>query len=141
MSWCAELVHRECQHAQLTLLTLQDSLGERFGLQLYPGATSFLILPRKVGRAVAVAHILQFDDSPGEELGGGDESFEPEDEEDDMQPSEDHGDTAMDEEAEREPEADGTSKESARTGERLTSDVTKAVASRQLLEQYEYVLA
>ena len=47
---------------------IMDSLGERFGLRLHPGATSFLILPRSAGRAMAVAHILQKDDFAEEQL-------------------------------------------------------------------------
>lgn len=110
---------------------MQDSLGERFGIQLYPGATSFLILPKKAGRAIAVAHILQSDESPGEELGEAPAS---------------KGD-ASDEQARETYEA-GESREATREQddsaanieERLTSDVNKKLASHQLLEQYDYVL-
>lgn len=47
---------------------IMDSLGERFGLRLHPGATSFLILPRKAGRAMAVGHILQKDNFLEEDM-------------------------------------------------------------------------
>jgi hypothetical protein len=35
-----------------------DSLGERFGLRIVPGANSFLVLPADVGRGAALATIL-----------------------------------------------------------------------------------
>jgi len=36
-----------------------DSLGERFGLRIIPGATSFLVLPKGVSRSRAVDHLIQ----------------------------------------------------------------------------------
>jgi hypothetical protein len=35
-----------------------DSIGERFGLRIVPGATSFLVLPADVSRATALAAVL-----------------------------------------------------------------------------------
>lgn len=116
------------------LMDMQDSLGERFGIQLYPGATSFLILPRKAGRAIAVAHILQSDESPGEDLGDS-----PSVATDKLQ---DRQSSAVDS-ARFEEQSEASLEESdgaARLEARLTSDVDKTVASHQLLEQYDYVL-
>lgn len=106
---------------------VQDSLGERFGIQLYPGATSFLILPKKAGRATAVAHILQSDETPGEELG---EPPAADYDKSSQQPDDDEN-----REATRERDDDAAS-----TEERLTSDVDNKLATHQLLEQYDYVL-
>lgn len=106
---------------------IMDSLGERFGIQLYPGATSFLILPKKAGRATAVAHILQSDETPGEELG---EPPAADYDKSSQQPDDDEN-----REATRERDDDAAS-----TEERLTSDVDNKLATHQLLEQYDYVL-
>lgn len=111
---------RECQ---------QDSLGERFGIQLYPGATSFLILPRKAGRAIAVAHILQSDENPGEDLGEV-ETEKPEVRHDDRGSEVEYGERHEEEEAD----------DAAKLEERLTADVDKTAAAHHLLEQYDYVL-
>ena len=36
-----------------------DSLGERYGLRIIPGSTSFLVLPNNISRSTAVGAILQ----------------------------------------------------------------------------------
>jgi hypothetical protein len=89
-----------------------------------------LILPRKAGRAIAVAHILQSDESPGEDLGERpsnerENSLEP--------PAKGANGQGDDREASREHNA-------ANAEERFRSDVDKSFASHQLLEQYDYVL-
>jgi hypothetical protein len=112
---------------------MQDSLGERFGIQLYPGATSFLILPRKAGRAVAVAHILQSDDTPHEDLDDGPSEDLP------LPPHERlSGEESEGHERDIPVEPIDTAQ---RLEDRLHSEVSKAGASHQLLEQYDYVLA
>ena len=111
---------------------MQDSLGERFGIQLYPGATSFLILPKKAGRAIAVAHILQSDEHPGEDLGDGPvaETEKQEGDHDEHSSNAERGERTEEEEAD----------DAAKLEERLTADVDKTAASHHLLEQYDYVL-
>lgn len=47
-----------------------DSLGERYGLRIIPGRSSFLILPNNVSRASAVAAILQPGGAPQSPLSG-----------------------------------------------------------------------
>jgi len=39
-----------------------DSLGERYGLRIIPGSSSFLVLPNKVSRSSAVGSILRMHD-------------------------------------------------------------------------------
>jgi hypothetical protein len=119
----------------------QDALGERFGLQLFPGATSFLILPRKAGRAKAVAHILQADEF---ETGHKSKKVL----EDDV--AVDAGDDDVD------VEAAGARAENARLAGRKASvpasaaqpmqleaerQVSASSASRQLTAQFDYVLS
>ncbi|KAF9516717.1 glycosyltransferase family 20 protein [Hydnum rufescens UP504] len=41
-----------------------DSLGERFGLRIIPGTTSFLVLPKNVSRSTAVGVILRHEGAP-----------------------------------------------------------------------------
>lgn len=37
---------------------IYDSLGERFRLRIIPGPNSFIVLPKTVGRSIAVSNIL-----------------------------------------------------------------------------------
>jgi len=47
-----------------------DSLGERYGLRIVPGANSFLVIPNNVSRSTAVGAILQSLERPNSEFLG-----------------------------------------------------------------------
>ena len=47
--------HRQAAEAQNHIF---DSLGERYGLRIIPGSTSFLVLPNNISRSTAVGAIL-----------------------------------------------------------------------------------
>lgn len=126
---------------------IMDSLGERFGLQLYPGTTSFLILPRRAGRAIAVAHILQADDfaDDGTLVSTTRSRVEREGIEEDAAGPEGDGEV---ESAAKEVEdarimdkepVEDTSME-VNVGEAVRP-VSRKMASKQLLEQFDYVLS
>lgn len=88
-----------------------------------------MILPRKAGRAIAVAHILQSDETPGEDLGERPSS----ERENSQEPAKAANGQGDEREASREHNA-------ANAEERFRSDVDKSSASHQLIEQYDYVL-
>ncbi|TBU43087.1 glycosyltransferase family 20-domain-containing protein, partial [Dichomitus squalens] len=48
--------HRQAAEAQNHIF---DSIGERYGLRIIPGSTSFLVLPNNISRSTAVGAILQ----------------------------------------------------------------------------------
>ena len=47
--------HRQAAEAQNHIF---DSLGERYGLRIIPGSTSFLVLPNNISRSTAVGAVL-----------------------------------------------------------------------------------
>ena len=47
--------HRQAAEAQNHIF---DSIGERYGLRIIPGSTSFLVLPNNISRSTAVGAIL-----------------------------------------------------------------------------------
>lgn len=142
----------ESRHGELHSLTsacialrgtfqMQDSLGERFGLQLYPGATSFLILPRKAGRAIAVAHILQSNDFSDVTVDDPayDQAIELEAEGENVEAARVR--EQMEDSAIRGRDGETATDLTEDRDKALHRDVSKAEASKKLLESYDYVLS